>query len=112
MESISERLKSMRKSLNLTQCEISRQLGIAQTTYAHFEIGVKPREVYINLICEKFGVDKNWLLTGAKERGPSGADAAKIGNVRDIVLHYVDLPDSLQDLFLELFNVLSKRMPR
>ncbi|MBQ8615177.1 MAG: helix-turn-helix transcriptional regulator [Clostridia bacterium] len=34
-----KRLKELRKKLNLTQTEVSTKIGIAQTTYSHYEIG-------------------------------------------------------------------------
>jgi hypothetical protein len=76
MESIAECLKLMRKSFNPAQGEISRQLGIAQTACTLFDIGVKPRELPIKLICDKFEADKNRLTTGAKSMAPNGAVSA------------------------------------
>lgn len=63
-----ERLKTVRKNLNLTQEEFSNILGIKRTSYASYETGrVIPTAPFIKLICNKYNVSENWLVNGIGE---------------------------------------------
>lgn len=62
------RIKSIRKTLNLTQVEFSSALGMSRSNLASIEAGaVTPTEMLIRLICTKYGVDEIWLRTGVGE---------------------------------------------
>ena len=52
----------------LTQSEFAKELGLARSTIACFEIGDRyPADSVINLICMQYGINKDWLLTGEGE---------------------------------------------
>lgn len=60
-----ERLKSLRKSLNLTQQAFAEAIGMKQNTIASYEMGrVAPSDAAINNICKTFGANELWLRTG------------------------------------------------
>ena len=65
---ISERIKELRKHLNLTQTEFGDKIGLKQNTVGQMESGSRSvTERTIILICEKFNVNKVWLSkVGAK----------------------------------------------
>jgi len=65
---IPERMKELRKILNLSQKEFSSSLEITQGTISDIENGRKgpSREVLISLN-RKFGVNTNWVLMGGEE---------------------------------------------
>lgn len=60
-----ERLKEIRKALNLNQHNFARQLKISQSTLAMMEVGKRPiSEKTIRLVCSVFNVNENWFQTG------------------------------------------------
>lgn len=88
---INDRVKLLRKSLNLTQIEFGKKIAVAQGYLTNIENG--HREVtdkIIKLICLQFDINEDWLRTGAgdmreqknnfsldkyaKERGASDID--------------------------------------
>lgn len=65
VETMDERLKQLRKSLNLTQQEFADKLKIKRNTIAKYETGRgEPIDAVVSLICEKFNVSEKWLRTG------------------------------------------------
>lgn len=59
------RIKLLRKELNLNQKEFGELIGIKQNTVSQYENGIRPlSSVAIIAICKEFNVDKKWLLTG------------------------------------------------
>lgn len=63
-----ERIKTLRKTLGLTQKQFAEKIGVKQNTVAQYEIGRNiPTDMAINLICREFGVNEIWLRTGAGE---------------------------------------------
>lgn len=65
---MNERLKSIRKSLSMTQKDFGAELGVSRDTYASYESGrVIPNNTFIQLMCSKFNVNEEWLRTGDGE---------------------------------------------
>lgn len=63
-----ERLKKLRKTLDLTQQVFADKLGIKRSTMATYESGRnEPIDAVISLICTKYNVNENWLRTGEGE---------------------------------------------
>lgn len=62
---IKDRIKKIRKKLNLTQEEFSKRMGTSRNNIAGYEIGRRePSNAVISLICKEFGVNEAWLRTG------------------------------------------------
>lgn len=62
---ISDRIKTIRKDLNLTQGDFGKRIGIAQNTIAAYESGRRePQDVTLTAICREFGVNMEWLKNG------------------------------------------------
>ena len=60
-----ERIKFLRKKLDLTQEEFAGRLGIKRGAIANYELGRnEPIDAVIKLICTTFDVDEKWLRTG------------------------------------------------
>lgn len=60
-----DRIKTLRKSLKLTQEEFGEKIGVARNSVASYEIGRRmPTNAVINSICREFGVNEVWLRTG------------------------------------------------
>ncbi|MFG6325594.1 MAG: helix-turn-helix domain-containing protein [Lachnospiraceae bacterium] len=63
-----ERLKMLRKVLNLTQQKFATILGLKQNTISSYEMGrATPSNIIISSICQKFNVNENWLRDGIGE---------------------------------------------
>lgn len=62
---MNERLKELRKTLNITQAEFADKLKLKRNTIATYEMGKAiPSDRTISDICEKFDVNEDWLRTG------------------------------------------------
>ncbi len=75
---ISEQLKIIRKSKNMTQAEFAESLQVATATIASIENGSRdmPKNLMRSLV-NKFGIDGNWLLIGKGEMfSPTGTAIA------------------------------------
>lgn len=65
---IGERIKKLRKTLELTQQTFCERIGIKRNTIAKYETGRgDPIDAVISLICREFGVNEKWLRTGEGE---------------------------------------------
>lgn len=63
-----ERLKELRKTLNLSQEEFGNKLGVTKATISRLESGTnKLTEQMIKSICREFNVDYYWLTDGIGE---------------------------------------------
>ncbi len=63
-----DRLKELRKALNLTQQKFADKLGVKQNTIAQYEMGRNdPSDAVIISICREFGVSESWLRNGEGE---------------------------------------------
>lgn len=68
---MNERIKKLRKALDLTQQEFASRIGSVQNTITGYETGRRvPSSQVITLICKTFNVNEKWLRTG------EGGDAA------------------------------------
>ena len=62
---LKDRIKMLRKELNLTQQKFADTLGMKQNTIASYEIGrVTPSDPTIVHICKEWNVNETWLRTG------------------------------------------------
>jgi len=65
---MNERIKKLRKVLDLTQQEFGDRIGIKRNTLANYEIGRnEPIDAVIALICREFNVNEKWLRNGTGE---------------------------------------------
>ena len=63
-----DRIKKLRKELDLTQQEFADRLGTARNNIAGYETGKRsPSDAVISLICTKFNVNESWLRHGNGE---------------------------------------------
>lgn len=62
---MNERLKKLRKTLDLTQREFGERIGVKGNTIAQYESGRnEPIDAVLSLVCREFNVSENWLRTG------------------------------------------------
>lgn len=62
---MNERLKKLRKALDLTQQEFANRIGIKRNSFANYETGRNtPIDAIIVSICREFNVNEDWLRYG------------------------------------------------
>lgn len=81
-----DRIRELRKVLNLTQEELGKRLGIKRNTIATYESGRnEPIDAVISLICREFNVNEEWLRNGTGEmfieQTPDEEIATFVGNL-------------------------------
>lgn len=65
---MNERIKEVRKKLDISQADFGNKIGIGQAGVSAIENGIRRiTERNIQLICEKFSVNESWLRTGKGE---------------------------------------------
>ena len=65
---LKDRIKKLRKALDLTQQEFGEQIGSTQNAIGNYETGHRnPSSSVINNICKTFNVSEVWLRTGEGE---------------------------------------------
>lgn len=65
---MNERLKVLRKILDLTQQEFAAKIKVKRNTVATYEMGrSEPSDSAVSLICREFNVNEEWLRTGNGE---------------------------------------------
>ena len=65
---LKDRIKKLRKELDLTQQEFADKLGVSRNNIASYETGKSNLgDTAISLICTKFNVNESWLRDGTGE---------------------------------------------
>lgn len=65
---IGERIRKLRKTLDLTQQKFGDRIGIKGNTVAQYELGRnEPVDAVFSLICREFDVREEWLRNGEGE---------------------------------------------
>lgn len=68
MDPTKEQLKALRKSVNLSQEEFGKRLGVGKSAISYLESGRSNlTDQMIILICKEFNVNEDWLRTGEGE---------------------------------------------
>lgn len=97
---MNERIRQIRKNLEMNQTEFGEMLGCSQTAVAKYESGlVVPDKPLRLLICEKFNVNLTWLETGE-------GDPYKQGITYD-VLRALDAMPALKEAFAAVLPKLT-----
>lgn len=85
---MNERIKAIRKALGITQQEFADSIKVKRNTVATYEMGRSiPSDSAIALICEKYGVNEEWLRTGTGEMFLNEAKDIQINNLLGDVLN-------------------------
>lgn len=63
-----DRIRKIRRELDLTQQEFADRIGIARGNVGAYEVGKNaPSDAVISLICREFNVNEEWLRNGTGE---------------------------------------------
>ena len=65
---MNERIRKLRKHLDLTQQEFADRLSVKRGAIANYEIGRnEPTDSVVSLICREFNVNEEWIRNGTGE---------------------------------------------
>lgn len=97
------RIKDIRKALNLNQQDFANSLGLSQSTLAMIEVGKRNfSDKHIKLICSEFGISEHWIRTGQGKMFNSSPYEKEFLNIFDELT-----PDTQQYLLLMAKELLS-----
>ena len=83
---MNQRIKKVRMKVDLTQNAFGEALGISRAAVQKLESGENnPSEQTIRAICEKFGVNRQWLETGDESIQPYEREPALETEVRSLL---------------------------
>lgn len=124
-----DRIRKIRKELDLTQQEFADKIGMKQNTIATYEMGrTNPSDQCIRSICREFGVNEDWLRTGEGEMFEQltdqeklmkytalllkGKDSAVVSAIQALIITYEQLDDAskatLEKIALQYIDNLKK----
>lgn len=65
---MNEKIRAVRRALNLSQKEFGEALGVSRDVLANIENNrVEPKELFVKLLCSTYNVDYDWLTRGEGE---------------------------------------------
>lgn len=97
--SIGDRIKNLRKELNITQSEFGKKIGVARNTVTSYEGNHRNlTNRTINDICREFNVEPLWLTTGEGEMFIQTCEDDAIIELMNKALSNED--EFLRDLFM------------
>ena len=100
---MTERLKTVRKALHLTQQDMADRLGLKRNTIATYEIGkAQPSDRTIADICREFNINEAWLRTG------EGAMCQPVTRDQAITDFMADILKGEPDFRTKLIGVLTR----
>ena len=103
---INERIRKLRRHLDLTQKEFAAQIGTTQNSLTGYERGRRnPSGSVINNICKTFNVNEAWLREGIGDMFTPAIISDEISALVDRTLQGV--PDNIRQRFLTALAVLS-----
>ncbi len=98
---LKERLKKIRKSLDLTQQEFADRIGIKRNSYANYEIGRNiPIDAIILSICREFNVNEDWLRNGGSDENMF----IKLTEDEELAMYTQMLLDSTDDIMADMIK--------
>ena len=102
--SINQRIRELRKALNLSQVKFAQGISISNGYVAAIELGKREvNERIIKLICAAYGVSERWLRSGVGEMFPQIDD-----NVKELLHYFRELRPEFQNYLIQQLNLLVK----
>lgn len=102
-----ERIRKIRKELNLTQQMFADRLGIKRGGVANYEVGRnEPADAVISLICREFNVSEQWLRTGT---GDMFIDLTRDEQIASFIGSILSMEnDSFKKRFISMLSALDE----
>lgn len=126
---IGERLRLLRKELNLNQKEFGDKLGLKVSTISGYEGSLRtPSNAIILSICQQYNVNEEWLRSGNGsmfiEKDPDQEFMEAIGSIdfhnneliKKVIIDYMKLSDEnkkrLAEYIIELAEIAKKELEK
>ncbi len=94
-----DRIKKIRKELDLTQQKFADRLGVQRNTIAMYEMGRSlPSDAIMRSICREFNVNEEWLRTG---QGEMFIQRTRNQIITDFAGDLITEPDSFKTRLIE-----------
>lgn len=107
---MNERIKELRKSLDMNQTEFGNRIGVKQTTVAGYETGVRtPIDSVILSMCREFNVNEEWLRTG---KGEMFLPVPEEDEVASYVAELLEPDNPFTDLIVQIMRTYSQLDPK
>ena len=117
---MNERIRILRKSLDMTQEEFSSKIGLSRNFIAQIETGAKiPSDRTIKDICREFNINEDWLRYGTEPMKVPHADKLttylaqiSMGNddfIKDLIEVYMELDQTSKDALKEIANKMAEK---
>ena len=101
-----DRIKKIRKELDLTQQKFADKLGVKRNTVGQWECGINAlTDQTITAICREFNVNEAWLREG---KGDIFILKTRNQIITDFVNDLMDEPDSFKTRFIEGMSKLDE----
>ena len=118
---LGERIKKVRKELDLTQQKFADRLGMKQNTVATYEMNrTNPSDPAIKSICREFGISETWLRTGEGDMKAPGPEQSVdeliqehgLDNLdRQIILEFIKLKPEDREAVKRYVRNLAQHLP-
>ena len=111
-----DRLKKLRKELNLTQAAFAEKIGLKQSAVGDIESGKnKLRAQNFNAICREFNVNPSWLKTGEGDMFLNPPTLDKLAVEYDLttdevalIKSFIQLPADDRKIIIQLMQNFAK----
>ena len=109
-----QNLKALRDSLNMTQEEFGKSIGLAKSTYNNYETGVRePKSDFWIAIAQKYNVSIDYLMgledpQNEKQPAPTNGDELAEDDKRIIELLHQLTPENRERVF-EIIKALASQ---
>ncbi len=98
---MNERLRKLRKTLDLTQREFGERIGVKGNTIAQYELGRnEPIDAVLSLICREFNVNEDWLRNGGSDEDMF----IKLSEDEELAMYTQMLLDSTDDIMADMIK--------
>ncbi|MBZ4687319.1 MAG: Helix-turn-helix domain protein [Clostridiales bacterium] len=114
MNIIANRIKELRKSKNLTQIELAKQIGMSRAALSLYEIGKRePDSKTINKLADFFNVSTDYLLgrtddPSPKIKGPTDQEILEIMKKEGIMFDGTPLDEEDKRDIIEVMKIAWK----
>lgn len=117
---MNERIRILRKSLDMTQEEFSSKIGLSRNFIAQIETGAKiPSDRTIKDICREFNINEDWLRYGTEPMKVPQTDKLStylaqisMGNddfIKDLIEVYMELDQTSKEALKEIANRMAEK---
>ncbi len=107
---VASRMKELRETLGLSMPEFGKKLGCSRDVIANIEYGrSEPKEVFLNHVCDMYGVNRQWLFSG---NGQMFDETAGDEEVRAAAEIFRSLSSDLRELTLSQMKSFKKLMSK